>query len=569
MSHDRPTDPTGPSRPVRTPDAGVPPTKARRDRLRRQVRQYVADRKLVPPLMLPELREHCHRFAEQHDIEPAWSDWLAVLMHNAAWRSSVSAVPYNKRLLLLPQCLRDPLQCPARFDDVGLLCRSCGRCEIGRLLDEADRLGYVTLVAEGSPVVSAMIASGQVQAVVGVSCLDSLERVHPYMEAAAVPGVAIPLLYEGCENTVLDMDWLWEALQMHSDEGLRPIDFDAVRAETLRWFTPDALEEILGPASGDADRVGREWLARAGKRWRPALAVATFRALGGATDADDLLRRVAIAVECFHKASLVHDDIEDGDDTRYGQATLHAQHGLGVALNVGDLLLGEGYRLLAEAKVPGERRVDMLAVASQAHRQLCLGQGDELAWVRDGGDLNLADVLEIHRRKTAPAFEVALKLGALAAGGCACVDGPLSQYSRALGIGYQILDDMRDVLEPQDPSDIQAGRPNAVIALARQHADADQRARLDELLAAGDESSSREARHLLTRLGAARRACRLLESFRTEAIASLTGLDCAPLKALLRRVAGRIFRETESMGCCEDGWTADASGGASGADSAA
>ena len=60
------------------------------------------------------------------------------------------------------------------------------------------------------------------------------------------------------------------------------------------------------------------------------------------------LRKVAVAVECFHKASLIHDDIEDNDALRYGEKTLHEEHGVAVALNVGDLLIGEGYRLLAE-----------------------------------------------------------------------------------------------------------------------------------------------------------------------------------------------------------------------------
>ena len=55
-------------------------------------------------------------------------------------------------------------------------------------------------------------------------------------------------------------------------------------------------------------------------------------------------------MECFHKASLIHDDIEDDDAQRYGEPTLHVEHGVPVALNVGDLLIGEGYRLLAECE---------------------------------------------------------------------------------------------------------------------------------------------------------------------------------------------------------------------------
>src|SRR3978361_1545504 len=95
------------------------------------------------------------------------------------------------------------------------------------------------------------------------------------------------------------------------------------------------------------------------------------------------LRRIAVAVECFHKASLIHDDIEDNDDLRYGEQTVHAQHGIPVALNVGDLLLGEGYRLIAESDAPAEARAEMLRVAAMGHRNLSLGQGAELFWAHE------------------------------------------------------------------------------------------------------------------------------------------------------------------------------------------
>src|SRR5439155_10727290 len=124
------------------------------------------------------------------------------------------------------------------------------------------------------------------------------------------------------------------------------------------------------------------------------------------------LRRVATAVECFHKASLIHDDIEDGDDVRYGAAALHVEHGMPIALNAGDLLVGEGYRLLADCGAPAPVRATLLGIAADGHRQLCLGQGAELDWVRRPAPLSSASVLEIFRRKTAPAFEVALRLGA-------------------------------------------------------------------------------------------------------------------------------------------------------------
>ncbi len=121
-----------------------------------------------------------------------------------------------------------------------------------------------------------------------------------------------------------------------------------------------------GPAQTAAEQVAREWLARDGKRWRPLLTACAFQALQ--TDPQgpipESVRRAAVAVECFHKASLIHDDIEDGDEIRYGAASVHAEHGVPIALNIGDLLLGEGYRLLAESGAPAPVIAKMIRIAA-------------------------------------------------------------------------------------------------------------------------------------------------------------------------------------------------------------
>ncbi|HEY5914964.1 MAG TPA: polyprenyl synthetase family protein [Verrucomicrobiae bacterium] len=107
---------------------------------------------------------------------------------------------------------------------------------------------------------------------------------------------------------------------------------------------------------------------------------------------------------------MIHDDIEDNDDCRYGERALHAEYGVAMALNIGDLLIGEGYRLISACEIPPVLKAEMLLVASECQRQLCRGQGGELYWTRNPQPLGPLQVLEIFRQKTAPAFEVALKL---------------------------------------------------------------------------------------------------------------------------------------------------------------
>ena len=126
--------------------------------------------------------------------------------------------------------------------------------------------------------------------------------------------------------TRFNIDWVWDVIHLTSDDRTYRMDLDGIRREVDTWFTPAGLEAMLGPATTETERLGREWLTRAGKRWRPFLTVCAYRALRQDPNAvfPTALKRVAIAVECFHKASLIHDDIEDQDVERYGADTLRA-----------------------------------------------------------------------------------------------------------------------------------------------------------------------------------------------------------------------------------------------------
>src|SRR5574341_840884 len=258
------------SRPARK---GIPPTLAERDHLLQVVRHYVAEYNPVPPLALPQLKQHAERVAELAGCPPAYTNYVGVLINNEMWRETVAAVPYSKRLLLLPKCLRVESKCPAPFDEFGLLCGRCGLCCIQDLQAEAERLGYAVLVAEGSAVVMSLIQTGKIEAIVGVSCLSVLERAFPYMEAAAIPGVAVPLLQDDCIDTTVDLDWVWDYIHLTADDRTRRLDLSALRDEVDFWFTPASLDLVMGTAEGDTEKIAREWLARAGKRWRPFLTV--------------------------------------------------------------------------------------------------------------------------------------------------------------------------------------------------------------------------------------------------------------------------------------------------------
>jgi geranylgeranyl pyrophosphate synthase len=557
-----------PTQRFRVPKKNIPQTTVERTHILGRCRAYVAEHQPVPPLPADDLKVHADRLVAQLGVDPIYRDYVGVLLNNEMWREQLAGVPFERRLLLLPKCLRVESKCPAPFDEFGLLCKQCGLCSIQDLQAEAERLGYAVLVAEGSAIVMSLIQTGKIEAIVGVSCISVLERAFPYMEAAAIPGVAVPLLQDDCIDTTVDLDWIWEYIHLTSDDQTRRMDLSQLRDEVDFWFTPLNLDAIMGPADGATEKIGREWLGRAGKRWRPFLTVSAYQALRttpGAPLPEDI-RKVAVAVECFHKASLIHDDIEDNDALRYGEKTLHEEHGVAVALNVGDLLIGEGYRLLAACKAGAEQKAEMIRVAAEGQRELCRGQGAELVWARQSAPLTSLEVLDIFRKKTAPAFSVALKLGAIYAGQLDDVDEVLSAYSEALGIAYQIRDDLSDLGASGETNDIAGLRPSLLLASAYERATQEARG-TDATLTATREpqrlaleahwrrlstSSPAEIEALFTELGADTRCRDLLERYKEEAIRTLRDVDNANLKGLLRRVIGKIFNDTEIKGWCKE-----------------
>ncbi len=154
-----------------------------------------------------------------------------------------------------------------------------------------------------------------------------------------------------------------------------------------------------------------------------------------------------MSIECFHKASLVHDDIEDDDSFRYGVPAVHQQFGLSTAINVGDYMIGLGYRMIGREieSIGAAAAADILNCLSSAHMRLAEGQGAELLW-RDASDKRLApiDALKIYALKTAPAFEAALYTGIRLATDAATYSEPVKLFARNIGVAFQIINDLQD-----------------------------------------------------------------------------------------------------------------------------
>ena len=182
-------------------------------------------------------------------------------------------------------------------------------------------------------------------------------------------------------------------------------------------------------------RIALDFCGRGGKRLRPRLCKAAYLAAGG-DPSSDRIEAICEAVECFHKASLIHDDIQDCDEERYGRPTVWKEHGLPVAIAAGDWLVAHGYELVANSGFGNA--IEMMKATVRSHVALCEGQGDDLMGVARLVDDDYVSVCE---RKTGEAFALAAELGALAAG----VDAaPYRRYGLDFGVVFQIRDDMSD-----------------------------------------------------------------------------------------------------------------------------
>lgn len=417
----------------------VPHTYHERTQLRKLIDDFVNAQSFVPPLSMDDLFTLSDRLISEHTLDPAMKGWIMVEINNCIWRDTVASIPYDKRILLLPKCLSNSAKCEADIDEFGLLCRRCNHCSIPDLQDKADSLGMMSIVAEGFTSVITLIENRVVDTVIGVGCLDSLERAFPLLIYNAVPGLAIPLNISGCKDTNVDYAYVDQMISMQSEKEVYLLDYDHLKSTLKAWFSEENLNMIFTNSDDLTSRVACEWLGGDGKRWRPYLLVATYIALTGSKDIPKEVELAAIAVECFHKASLVHDDIEDNDASRYGKQTLHTVYGQAIAINVGDLLLGYGYELLARCG-----NMELVKVAANAHADLCRGQGMELEWTAAPGPLTTDFVLQVFRLKTVPAFDVSLIMGVICAGGDQTLIDTMHRYSDALGIAYQLLDDLED-----------------------------------------------------------------------------------------------------------------------------
>jgi len=216
---------------------------------------------------------------------------------------------------------------------------------------------------------------------------------------------------------------------------------------------------LAGLLSAIPDREPRRYLydplsahlSRIGKSIRPALCMATCQAFGGDAAA---AARSATAIEMLHNAFLVHDDVEDQSELRRGRPTMHAEHGVSLAVNAGDMLNALSLRMLRDnLAVLGEKLTWRVFDEFDHMMQESLeGQAMELGWVRDNRcDLSEEDYLRMVLKKTCwYSFIHPCRIGALIATRDTARLDRLNRFGYYLGAAFQIQDDLLNLAGDQN-----------------------------------------------------------------------------------------------------------------------
>ena len=243
---------------------------------------------------------------------------------------------------------------------------------------------------------------------------------------------------------------------------------------------PDMDRYLYGPLM--------KYSKNGGKRHRPLIALAGCLVVGG-----DMNKAIssAAAIEHFHTAALIHDDIADEAELRRGEPCLHLSEGLGLALNMGDLGLSlVNGTVINDPALDNAVKVRVVTELIEMTRRTIEGQAMDIGWARDARyDITPEDYLIMATHKTAHySGAVPLAIGAIVGGGTEAQIEGLRNFGLDTGLAFQIQDDLLNLIGEEEStkkdfrSDITEGKRTLIVVHALHHGTEQQRARLVEIL---------------------------------------------------------------------------------------
>ena len=289
-----------------------------------------------------------------------------------------------------------------------------------------------------------------------------------------------------------------------------------------------------------------------GKLLRPSLVVLACKSVGGD---EKLAIFSSIGAETAHVASLIHDDIIDEDEIRRNVETVHKKYGIPIAILAGDFLIIKSFqmlvRLVEERKVPAEIAIKLLKVSCEGTLDITEGEALDVIY-NNGQDITLQEYLRIIELKTARAFEIAMKGGAILGLGSDYEVEMLGKYGLNLGMAFQIQDDLLSSIGDQNEvgksiSDILKKRKTFMVAYINTFGSPEYSNKLKQIMSKKDlsEEDIVEIKNIFTKSGAFVAAKRYIKDYTSKAIDAIRPLKNSPAKEILIELANYLADRTK------------------------
>ena len=284
-----------------------------------------------------------------------------------------------------------------------------------------------------------------------------------------------------------------------------------------------------------------DFFSRKGKSLRPVLCLECCRAIGG-REQDAL--QAALAIELFHNFTLIHDDIEDCSLMRRGKPCLYVEYGVPLALNAGDGLFMTVWQ--EAMKMPGWRREQAMRMLLSAFTKVLEGQAVELGWYHNGKwDVGEREYYNVVRGKTGALIAASCEVGAFLGGADRRTCRALSEFGMGLGVGFQMIDDVLNVIGNERKygkeigGDLQEGKRTLITILALRKLKGREKRRLELILKKRVKSRRElaEAIALLRKSGAPKKVMGVAERIVELAVSKLSVLPESSHKQTLLQLA--------------------------------
>ncbi len=315
---------------------------------------------------------------------------------------------------------------------------------------------------------------------------------------------------------------------------------DAVIAQDMEAVDA-VIRERLQSDVALINQIGQYIIGAGGKRVRPRLLLLVARALGFHGPERHVL---AAVVEFIHTATLLHDDVVDESSLRRGRATANEMFGNAASVLVGDFLYSRAFQMMV-----GVRRIEVLQVLADATNVIAEGEVLQLMNMHDP-DLAVDDYLRVIRCKTAKLFEASARLGAVLAGADAEVETRCSEYGRALGTAFQLVDDLLDydgdprALGKNVGDDLREGKPTLPLLLAMARCTAAERELIRGAIRHGEVERLPEVVQIVRRTGAVEATREAARREAEVATGCLQALPASPEREALLEYAASVVERS-------------------------